>query len=200
MRRLLALIALAACDGTEPLGEARTFRDDFEPPDAGWRFNGEGARDEDGFILVSTVGRLPSAEYTLPSPFGPGWDFEVNAGSQAGEPCLDVEMSTGDSRRHGWFLQLDPARDYWALQVGDGEGWERLASSIGQDAVENPTTARLMVKGDTVGLWLGNSQVLETTIEDGAPNVVDINLGVSRCNLVAGVAMYDWVQIKELPR
>ncbi len=198
MRRLLALIVLAACGETEP-GDARTFRDDFEPPDAGWRFNGEGARAEDGAIVVSTVGRLPSAEYTLPSPFGPGWDFEVNAGSQGGEPCLDVEISTGDTRRHGWFLQLDPARDYWALQVGDGEGWERLGNSIGE-GVEDPTTARLMVDGNEVGLWLDGHQVLDTIIEDAAPNAVDINLGVSRCNIVAGVAVYDWVQIKELPR
>ena len=199
MRRLLALIVLAACGKTEP-GDARTFRDDFEPPAAGWRFNGEGARAESGAILVSTVGRLPSAEYTLPSPFGPGWDFEINVGSQGGEPCLNVEISTGDRRRHGWFLQVDPARNYWGLQVGDGDGWEPLGNSIGRDEIENPTTARLMVNGDMVGLWLGNSQVLETTIEEGAPNAVDINLGVSRCNIVAGVAVYDWVQIKELPR
>lgn len=199
MRKLLALIVLAACGEPDP-GEARTFRDDFNPPDTGWTFNGEGAKAENGAIVVRTVGRLPSAEYALPSPFGPGWDFKVNAGTGGGEPCMNVEISTGDSRRHGWFLQLDPARNYWSLQVGDGEGWERLGSSIGVDEIEDPATARLTVDGNNVGLWLDEFQVLDTVIEAAAPNAVDINLGVSRCNIVAGVAMYDWVEINELDR
>ena len=200
MRKLLVLIVLAACGEPTDLGDARTFRDDFEPPDTAWTFSGRGARAEDGAILVSTVGNSPSATYTLASPFGPGWDFEVNVGTGGGSPCMNIEISTGHDRRHGWFLQLDPEADYWALQVGDGEGWDRLGGSFGANEVLDPATARLMVDGDNVDLWLDGVQVLDTAIAEAAPNAVDIDLGVSRCNIVAGVARYDWVQIKELPR
>ena len=200
MRKLFVLMVLVACGDPVDPGEARVFRDDFEPPDTAWVFSGQGARSENGMIRVSTgAGRPPSAKYTLPSPFGPGWEFEVNVGTGAGAPCPTVEISTGDSRRHGWFLQIDPGQGYWGLQVGDGADWEFVGSAVGAE-MEDPTDARLLVDGESVGLWLDGVRVVDATVEGAAPNAVDITLGVARCNIIAGIAQFDWVELRELDR
>ena len=201
MRKLLALMVLAACSDPVPPGDAMIFRDNFDSLAPGWTIPESGVRVEDGELRMSTgVGPTPEAEYTLPTPFGPGWDFKVNAGVAAGSPCSAIEISTGHARRHTWALDLDTERDYWGLQVRDGDSWETVGSSIGGDEVSSPITARLLVDGNDVGLWLDDVQVVDAVIQDAAPNAVAIRLAVDRCQIVAGVVAYDWVEIKELQR
>jgi len=200
MRILLVLTAVVACGGPTDPGAARVFRDNFDPPDTAWALSGQGAKAEGGKLLLSTgVGPTPSATYTLPSPFGPGWDFKVSVGTGAGAPCPTVRISSGDTNRHGWFLHSDPGQGYWGLQVGSGGDWEWVGSEFGA-AMGNPTEARLLVNGDRVGVWFDGVQVVDTVVSDAPPNAVDIELGVSRCNIVAGRSEYDWVEIRELER
>ena len=201
MRKLLVLMVLAACSDPVPPGDAMIFRDNFDSLAPGWTIPESGVSVKDGELRMSTgVGSTPEAEYTLPTSFGPGWDFRINAGVAAGSPCSSMEISTGHARRHTWALDLDTKRDYWGLQVGDGDGWETVGNSLGENDVLSPATARLLVNGNNVGLWLDDEQVVDTVIQDAAPNAAAIRLGVSRCHVVAGVAAYDWVEIKELER
>ena len=198
MRILLACVFVAACD--DPAPPARQFRDNFDSLASAWTVSESGVGVEGGELRLTTVaGAVSEAKYTLPTPpYGPGWDFSVSAGVGAGTACPVVEISTGDSRRHTWALDLDAATDYWDLQVGDGSGWERIGSSSGEGDVANPAIVRLRVEEDRVGLWLNDLRVVDAPVRGAPPNAVDIKLGVERCLPRPGVAVYDWVEIMEL--
>ncbi len=198
MRRILVCVLVLGCGETPP-SEAMRFRDDFDSLASAWETS-DGVSVEDGkLVMRAGVGAAPEATYTLPSAFGPGWDFTVNSAADLGRPCSAVEISTGHDRRHTWAFELEPdtARGQWSLQVGDGDGWETIG--IGGD-VPNPVTARLTVDGGDVDFWLNSEQVVDTMIEGAAPNALSINLEVSRCRIVGGVGEFDWVEIRELDR
>ncbi len=200
MRKILVCAFVVGCGEPTPPGDAMRFRDNFDSLASAWEVSDAGVSVEDGKLFMRAgVGAAPEAKYTLPSAFGPGWDFSVNSAVDLGRPCSAVEISTGHDRRHTWALELEPdsARGHWGLQVGNGDGWEILGT--GSD-VPDPATARLMVDGGDVGLWLNDEQVVDTMIEGAAPNAVSINLAVSRCRIVGGVGKFDWVEIKELDR
>ena len=134
MRKLIPFVFLAAC--SDPvLGEARVFRDNFDALDTLWTFTGEHVSIEGGRLrMTAGVGSPPLAEYTLPTPpFGPGWNLEFSVATTAGVPCPIVVISTGDEQRHAWALEMNPSRNYWGFQVGDGGGWETIGYSLGGD-------------------------------------------------------------------
>ena len=204
MRKLLALAFLAACGEPVVPGDAREFRDDFDSLASDWKVPSRGVRVSDGRLQLTTVlGEVPVAEYALASPFGPGWDFQVHvgsAGSPTGLPCSVVRIPTGHSRRHAWALELDWSRNYWGLQVGDGNGWELVGYSLGGAGLDSYATARLKVDGNDVDFWIDEEQVVDTVVADAAPNATGVALGVTRCNILSGVILYDWVELKELER
>ena len=199
MRILLACVFVAACDDPAPPREARTFRDNFDSLAPAWTVSGSGVSVEGGGLrLTNAVGAVPEAKYELPAPpYGPGWDFSVSVGV-VGSACSVIEISTGHSRRHMWALELDAVDDYWDLQVGDGDGWERVGYSSREGHVASPANVRLRVEDNRVRLWLNALQVADTTVQGAPRNAVDIKLGVSRCQIRPGVAVYDWVEIREL--
>lgn len=200
MRKTLVCIFLAGCSDPVPPGDAMSFRDDFDSLASAWEVSERGVSAEDGkLVMRAGVGAAPEAKYTLPSPYGPGWDFRVSSAVAIGNPCASMEISTGHARRHTWALNLEPdsARGHWDLQVGDGDGWETIG--VGGD-VPDPAIARLRVDGGDVGLWLNDEQVVDTVIEQAAPNAVSIQLGVTRCRIVGSVGQFDWVEIEELER
>ena len=203
MRKILVCILLAGCGDPEPPGDAMRFRDNFDSLASAWTVSERGVAVEDGkLVMRAGVGASPTAKYTLDSPYGPGWEFQVSSRSVAGSPCSSMEISTGHARRHTWALELDPdtARSHWGLQVGDGEGWETIGSVLGGEDVRNPAIAKLRVDGGDVGLWLNDVQVVDTVIAEAAPNAVSIELGVTRCKIVGSVGEFDWVEIRELDR
>lgn len=199
MRILLACVFVAACG--DPAPEARVFRDNFDSLASDWAVSESGAGVEGGELRLTAglgAGPGPEAKYELPTPpYGPGWDFNVSAGV-VGSVCSVIEISTGHSRRHTWALDLDAVRDHWDLQVGDGDGWERIGYSSGEGHVAGATVVRLRVEEDRVHLWLNALQVVDAVVQGAAPDAVDIKLGVSRCQFRPGVAVYDWVEIREL--
>lgn len=201
MKRTLVCIFLVGCGGPTPPGDAMSFRDEFDSLSSAWTVS-EGAVTVDNghLVLRAGVGPAPEAKYTLPSPYRPGWDLKVSSAGIAGSPCSTIGISTGHSRRHTWVLELDPdtAQSFWGLQVGDGDGWETIGAERGGSDVLNPAIARLRVDGGDVGLWLNDVQVVDTVIEEAAPEALSIELGVSRCRIVGGVGAFDWVEIKEL--
>lgn len=202
MRRVLVCIFLAGCGEPTPPGDARSFRDDFDSLASAWTVSRNVVAEDGKLVLRAGVGAAPEATYTLPSPFGPGWDLEVSSAAVAGSPCSTVEIATGHARRHTWVLELDPdsARSLWSLQVGDKDGWEIVGSAHGGEDVRNPAIARLLVDGGDVDLWLNDKHVVDTAIAESAPNAVSIQLGVSRCKIVGSVGEFDWVEISEIER
>lgn len=200
IRILLACVFVAACDDPAPPREARMFRDNFDSLASAWTVSGSGVSVDGGELRLTTVvGAVPEAKYELPTPpYGPGWDFNVSVGFGGGTACSVIEISTGHSRRHTWALELDAADDYWDLQVGDGDGWERVGYSSREGHVASPANVRLRVKDDSVRVWLNSLEVVETLVRGAAPNAVDIKLGASRCQIRPGVVVYDWVEIREL--
>ena len=202
MRRLIPIVFLAACDTAAP-GDARTFRDNFDSLASQWTITGDSlsVKVEDGRLrLTAALGPRPSVEYTLPTPFGPGWNLKFYAITTVGVPCTILEVSTGDSRRHAWVLELDASRNYWGLQVGDGEGWENVGSSFGGNDISAEGAFRLQVNGDDVGFWIDDTQVVDTVVRNAAPKASDISLGASRCNIRPGIVEFDWLEIEELGR
>ncbi|MDE2973643.1 MAG: hypothetical protein OXU64_02805 [Gemmatimonadota bacterium] len=199
VRILLACVFVAACGEPDSPRETRIFRDNFDSLASAWTVSASGASVEGGELrLTAGLGAVPEAKYELPTPpYGPGWDFSVSAGI-VGSACSVIEISTGHSRRHTWALDLDAVRDYWDLQVGDGGAWERVGYSSGEGHVAGATVVRLRVEEGRVRLWLNSLQVVDTQVQGAAPDAVEIKLGVSRCQVRPGVAVYDWVEIREL--
>jgi len=193
------MLFLVACGETEP-DPAMVFHDDFETRDTLWVLTGQQVEIDGGMLrMTAGAGEAPSARYPLPDAFGPGWEFDANVATEVGSPCSELTISTSDSRRHTWFLQLDAARSYWGLQVGDGSGWQTIATSLGGSAFPGPTTTRLLVAGNNrVALWINDTNVLDTVIQDAATKADSVALGASRCNITAGRVVYDWVRLKEL--
>lgn len=200
MRRLLPLLFLVACGDPTDVGGARVFRDNFDARDTLWTLTGQQVEIAGGMLrMTAGAGVAPLAGYRLPGAFGPGWDFEVRVAAEAGSPCSELTISTGDSRRHTWFLQMDAERNYWGLKVGDGRGWQTIASSLGRGEVPEAATTKLLVTDNNrVGLWIEEDNVLDTVIQGAATKAVNVGLGASRCNIIAGRVVYDWVQLKEL--
>lgn len=203
MRKILVCILMAGCGEPDPPSDKMRFRDDFDSLASAWNVSARGVSVEDGkLVMRAGVGASPQAKYTLDSPYGPGWEFQVHSAAIAGSPCATMEISTGHERRHTWALALDPdtARSHWDLQVGDGEGWQAIGNVLGGEDVRNPAIARLRVDWGDVRLWLNDVLVVDTMIADGAPNAVSIELGVTRCKIVGSVGEFDWVEIKEVDR
>lgn len=194
------MLFLVACGEPVEPGEALVFHDDFDTRDTLWVLTGEQVEIDGGMLrMTAGAGQPPSARYPLPDAFGPGWEFEANMANEVGSPCSELTVSTTDSRRHAWFLQLDASRNYWGLQVGDGGGWQTIAVSLGGGESSGPTTTRLLVAGNNrVGLWINDTNVLDTIIQGAATKADSVALGASRCNITAGRVVYDWVRLKEL--
>ena len=193
----------AACGG--PTGASRVFLDNFDSLASAWEVSGNGVSSESGSLrMVAGSGAAPSVTYTLPDPYGPGWEFETTFSNAGGSPCPELVIFTGDERRHAWALDvsLQPPDTTgtewgeWGLQVGDGGGWEAVAAAT--EVLPSPVPVKLRVSGDNVTLWVQDSEVAAKTVADAAQEAVGIRLGVRRCKILAGAATFDWVRLSEL--
>ena len=197
-----AFMAAACGNGDDT---RRVFRDNFDSLASAWKVSGDVTVENGSLRLAAGGGGSAVATYTLPTPYGPGWELETSLSLADGLACLGIEVYAGDVRRHTWDLlvgfQQDTMSSFydWKLRVGDGaDKWEDLGVSPASQLLAGPVQAKLQVSPETVNVSMQGVQVLAETVLEASQEVVSVTLKASRCRIRPGVVTVDWIQVLDI--